>query len=55
MIISDSPPDLKGLKFHPAELGTLTWDPKKGKWTKITDGGSVELNQLHKKNVATGA
>jgi ParB-like chromosome segregation protein Spo0J len=53
--ISDSPPDLKGLKLHPAELGTLTWDPKKGKWVKITDGGSVELNQLHKKNVATGA
>ena len=53
--VSDSPPDLKGLKFHPAELGTITWDPKKGKWVKITDGGSVELNQLHKKNVATGA
>jgi ParB-like chromosome segregation protein Spo0J len=55
VIISDSPPDLKGLKSHPAELATLTWDPKKGKWVKITDGGSIELNQLHKKNVATGA
>jgi ParB-like chromosome segregation protein Spo0J len=53
--ISDSPFDLKGLKLYPAELGTLTWDPKKGKWVKITDRGSVELNQLHKKNVATGA
>jgi hypothetical protein len=53
--ISDSPFDLKGLKLYPAELGTLTWDPKKGKWVKITDGGSVELNLLHKENVATGA
>jgi hypothetical protein len=53
--ISDSPPDLKGLKLHPAELATLTWDPRKGKWVKITDRGSVELNQLHKKNVAKGA
>jgi len=53
--VSDSPFDLKGPKLHAAELGTLTWDPKKGKWVKITDGGSVELNQLDKKNVATGA
>jgi ParB-like chromosome segregation protein Spo0J len=53
--ISDSPFDLKGLKLYPAELGTLTWDPKKGKWVKITDGGSVELNQLHKKNTTRGA
>jgi ParB-like chromosome segregation protein Spo0J len=52
--ISDSPLDLKGLNLHAAELGTLTWDPKKGKWVKITDRGSVELNQLHIKNVATG-
>jgi ParB-like chromosome segregation protein Spo0J len=52
--MSDSPPDLKGMKLHAAELGTLTWDPKKGKWVKITDGGSIELNQLHNKNVATG-
>jgi hypothetical protein len=49
------PPDLKGLNLHAAELGTLTWDPKKGKWVKITDGGSIELNQLHKKNTTRGA
>jgi ParB-like chromosome segregation protein Spo0J len=53
--VSDSPPDLTGLKLHAAELGTLTWDPKKGKWVKMTEAGSIELNQLHKENVATGA
>jgi len=52
--MSGSPPDLKGLKLHAAELGTLTWDPKKGKWVKTTEEGSIELNQLHNKNVATG-
>jgi ParB-like chromosome segregation protein Spo0J len=53
--ISDSPFDLKGLKLYPAELGTLTWDPRKGKWVKITDGRSIELNQLHKENTTRGA
>jgi hypothetical protein len=52
--MSDSPSGLTGLKLHPAELGTLTWDPKKGKWVKITEAGSIELNRFYKENATRG-